>query len=56
MMVFFERDIVDGLEGSTVDVCAAVVFPGALLERQAQVVVDVSVLDQGSAGIKIFIN
>ena len=55
MMVFFERDVIDGLEGNTALVCVAVIFPRGQLERQteAQVIVDVSVLDQGSAGIKI---
>ena len=58
VMVFFERDVVDGLEGNTAVVCVAVIFPRGRLERQteAQVIVDVSVLDQGSAGIKIFVN
>ena len=58
VMVFFEQDVVDGIEGNTAVVCATVVFPRGPLERQteAQVIVDVSVLDQGSAGIKIFMN
>ena len=58
VMVFFEQDIIDGLEGTTAVVCATVVFPRGPLERQteAQVIVDVSVLDQGSAGIKIFMD
>jgi hypothetical protein len=54
--VFFVRNIVDGLEGNTVVVCASAIFPVALLEGSAQVAVDVSVLDQGSAGIKFLNN
>ena len=50
-MVFFEQEFVNGLEGSDAVVCASVMFPAMLLEEDVQVAVDVSVIDEGSAGI-----
>ena len=52
--VFFEQQVVNGLEGNDAVVCATAIFPGIVLELfegPAQLEVDVSILDQGFAGI-----
>lgn len=53
-MVFFEQAVVNGLEGSDAVVCASAIFPELVLEiieGLVQLTVDVSILDQGIAGI-----
>lgn len=54
VMVFFEQAAVNGLEGNDTVVCASAIFPELLLrstEGLVQLTVDVSILDQGFAGI-----
>ena len=50
VIVLFEQNIVTGVEGSDVFVCASAIFPEPLL-GPVQLTVDVSILHQGSAGI-----
>ena len=54
MVVVFEQEIVNGSEGNVAVVCASAFFPliqGPFsLEGPLQLMVDVSIVDQGSAG------
>lgn len=53
-MVVFEEEMVNGSEGNVAVVCASAFFPEEVLrlfEGSLQLTVDVSIIDQGSAGI-----
>ena len=57
-MVIFEEEIVSGSEGNFVVVCARAMYPLAMyppiqrfVEGALQLTVDISVVDQGSAGM-----
>lgn len=51
MIVFFEQETVNGSEGSVAVVCASAFFPQSSLGFSLLLIVDISVVDQGSAGI-----
>ena len=54
VVVIFEEEIVNGSEGNVAVVCASAFIPEEVLrlfEESLRLTVDVSVVDQGSAGI-----